>query len=76
MLVNTMVYLNFTYLTFINFIIAEELVKKRMHELRHAQEIRQIYEEKIKRVNKMEKNLFSFLEDIRMREEVMFYIKI
>lgn len=45
-------------------------MQKRMHELRHAQEIRQIYEEKIKRVNKMEKNLFSFLEDIQIREEV------
>lgn len=41
-----------------------------MHELRHAQEIRQMYEVKMKRVNRMMKKLFSFLEEVRVREEV------
>uniref|UniRef100_A0A915EA37 Protein kinase domain-containing protein n=1 Tax=Ditylenchus dipsaci TaxID=166011 RepID=A0A915EA37_9BILA len=48
---------------------ADELVKKRMHELRHAQEIRQMYEVKMDRVNKIMKKLFRFLEEIRIREE-------
>ncbi|KAH7718512.1 mitogen-activated protein kinase kinase kinase 12 [Aphelenchoides avenae] len=48
---------------------AEELVQKRMHELRHAQEIRQMYDEKMKRVNKMMKKIFTFLEEIKLRED-------
>ncbi|KAI1706191.1 protein tyrosine kinase domain-containing protein [Ditylenchus destructor] len=47
----------------------DELVKKRMNELRHAQEIRQMYEAKWDRVNKMMKQMFHFLEKIRVREE-------
>lgn len=50
--------------------LAEALVKKRMHELRHAQEIRYMYEVKMKRLNKMMKTMFSFLEEIRIQEEV------
>lgn len=45
---------------------AEELVRKRMHELRHAQEIRQMYEVKMHRVNKMMKKVFQFLEEIQV----------
>lgn len=41
-----------------------------MHELRHAQEIRQMYDEKMKRVNKMMKKIFTFLEEIKLREDV------
>uniref|UniRef100_A0A914BUZ4 Protein kinase domain-containing protein n=1 Tax=Acrobeloides nanus TaxID=290746 RepID=A0A914BUZ4_9BILA len=47
---------------------AEELVRKRMHELRHAQEIRQMYEEKMKRVNRMMNKIFQFLNEIQLRE--------
>lgn len=42
----------------------EELINKRVHELRHAQEIRQMYEGKMRRVNKMLKQL-KMLENIK-----------
>lgn len=47
---------------------AEELVRKRMHELRHAQELRQIYDGKMHRVNKMMKNIFQLINDIQIKE--------
>ncbi|KAI3414120.1 hypothetical protein GPALN_011582 [Globodera pallida] len=46
----------------------QELVKKRMHELRHAQEIRQMYEEKLQRVNKMHTKMCRFTELMNERK--------
>jgi serine/threonine protein kinase len=47
---------------------ADELVRKRMHELRHAQEIREMYEKKNQRVDKMMRKILVIMEDIHAKE--------
>jgi mitogen-activated protein kinase kinase kinase 13 len=47
---------------------ADELVKKRWHELRHAQEIREMYEKKMQRVDKMMRKILVIMEDINSKE--------
>uniref|UniRef100_A0A914Z3F5 Protein kinase domain-containing protein n=1 Tax=Panagrolaimus superbus TaxID=310955 RepID=A0A914Z3F5_9BILA len=47
---------------------ADELVKKRWHELRHAQEIREMYEKKMQRVDKLMRKILVIMEDINTKE--------
>lgn len=47
---------------------AEELARKRAHELRHAQDIREMYEKKHFRVDKMISKLLGMTEDMSAQE--------
>ncbi|KAE9555300.1 hypothetical protein FO519_001459 [Halicephalobus sp. NKZ332] len=48
---------------------AQELNRKRINQLKHAQDLREIYEKKIYRVDKMMRKILVFLEEIKMRED-------
>ena len=48
---------------------AQELNRKRINQLKHAQDLREIYEKKVHRVDKMMRKILVFLEEIKMREE-------
>uniref|UniRef100_A0A7E4W3P1 Protein kinase domain-containing protein n=1 Tax=Panagrellus redivivus TaxID=6233 RepID=A0A7E4W3P1_PANRE len=47
---------------------AEQLVRKRMHELRHAQEIREMYERKNARVDKMMRKLLELMDEVNIKQ--------
>ncbi|KAI6203818.1 Mitogen-activated protein kinase kinase kinase [Aphelenchoides besseyi] len=47
---------------------AEELVSRRMHELRHAQELASMYKDKMRRANRLNKELYRCLQELSQRE--------
>lgn len=52
------------------FFLEKELIRKRREELKHAQDIREMYENKLKRTNKMYSKLTDCMNELLLKEKV------
>jgi hypothetical protein len=52
------------------FFSEEELVQKRMHELRHAQEIRQLYDMKLVKVDRIMRRINRLMQQMKIQKGV------
>lgn len=55
---------------FLRIFLEKELIRKRREELKHAQDIREMYENKLKRTNKMYSKLTDCMNELLLKEKV------